>query len=235
MRAGPGGESKERELSWLGMSIWSTSRRTGYRVLFSGLPEGAGRGPTYLRQTDGSPAVRLGDGGAQALSPDGKWALALQVTGRSSSLLPTGAGEAKTWPVPGGADLGRGNWFSRQPAWSSSLPRGEASPPGPTRRTSTGGEPRAVGPRRGVGGARVVFPDGAGSRWRTSRRDRVLLPVDGGEPRPCPGIERGDRADSVGRRRTLDLHQAGQEPGHRGLSAGTREWPANALVGAGPS
>ena len=30
----------------------------------------------YIRKTDGSPAVLLGEGGAVALSPDGKWAIA---------------------------------------------------------------------------------------------------------------------------------------------------------------
>ena len=28
----------------------------------------------YVRKTDGSPAVLLGEGGAVSLSPDGKWA-----------------------------------------------------------------------------------------------------------------------------------------------------------------
>ena len=29
----------------------------------------------YVRNTDGSPAVRLGEGGATALSPDKKWVI----------------------------------------------------------------------------------------------------------------------------------------------------------------
>ena len=61
--------------------------------------EGEAGGPSYavyIRQTDGSPAVRLGDGQALALSPDGKWALSSKANNESDLfLLPTGAGEPK--------------------------------------------------------------------------------------------------------------------------------------------
>lgn len=54
----------------------------------------------YLRNTDGSAAVRLGDGLPLALSPDGKWAFVLRggrFAGHSPHLvlLPTGAGQEK--------------------------------------------------------------------------------------------------------------------------------------------
>jgi hypothetical protein len=43
-----------------------------------------------------SPVVRLGDGNAQALSPDGKWALSMVATSpRRLTLYPTGAGEPR--------------------------------------------------------------------------------------------------------------------------------------------
>ena len=72
------GESKERELTWLGLSQVADLSEDGSKVLFTEHPEGAGEGgATYLRGTDGSPAVRLGDGVAQGLSPDGRWALAI--------------------------------------------------------------------------------------------------------------------------------------------------------------
>jgi Tol biopolymer transport system component len=49
----------------------------------------------YSRTTDGSPAVRLGDGQAHDLSPDGAWAITQRRTGTPSLvLLPTGAGDA---------------------------------------------------------------------------------------------------------------------------------------------
>ncbi len=50
----------------------------------------------YLRKTEGSAAILLGEGGAVALSPDGKWAIAqTQSTPSQLKLLPTGAGEAR--------------------------------------------------------------------------------------------------------------------------------------------
>ncbi|HEX6906463.1 MAG TPA: hypothetical protein VF154_07655 [Terriglobales bacterium] len=50
----------------------------------------------YVRKTDGSPAVLLGEGAAVALSPDGKWVVA-QSPGSPAQLrlLPTGVGEAR--------------------------------------------------------------------------------------------------------------------------------------------
>ena len=76
--------------------------KDGSRVLFTELPEGAGEGgSTYLRPTDGSPAVRLGDGVAQALSPDGKWALSLLTSPSRLILLPTGAGQVRDLTRPG--------------------------------------------------------------------------------------------------------------------------------------
>jgi eukaryotic-like serine/threonine-protein kinase len=50
----------------------------------------------YIRKTDGSPAVLLGEGGAVALSPDGKWVMAqTQDSPSQLRLLTTGAGEPR--------------------------------------------------------------------------------------------------------------------------------------------
>src|SRR5271169_2014481 len=49
-----------------------------------------------LRKTDGSSVVRLGDGNAQGLSPDGKWALSIVPSSPTRlTLYPTGAGEIR--------------------------------------------------------------------------------------------------------------------------------------------
>ena len=52
----------------------------------------------YLRKLDGSAAMRLGDGAANALSPDGEWVAAFD-THRDPPmpilLLPTGAGQMR--------------------------------------------------------------------------------------------------------------------------------------------
>jgi len=58
---------------------------------------GGETGGLYVRGTDGSPAVRLGDGRTPTLSPDGTRALALTAGARRGLMeLPTGAGDSRT-------------------------------------------------------------------------------------------------------------------------------------------
>jgi len=57
---------------------------------------GARSGPDYgvvLRRTDGAQTIRLGEGSAQRLSPDGKWAAAIIASPSHVVLYPTGAGK----------------------------------------------------------------------------------------------------------------------------------------------
>src|SRR5262249_28191264 len=70
------GATKERDLSWLDSSIPTDLSPDGKTLLFTESGEGAGPGYAgYVRQTNGSPAIRLGQGAALALSPDGSLAL----------------------------------------------------------------------------------------------------------------------------------------------------------------
>jgi|HubBroStandDraft_1064217.scaffolds.fasta_scaffold00002_159 Tol biopolymer transport system component len=91
------GESKERDLSWHDWSVPRDISDDGKLVSFDETGEAGGEtGGLYVRGTDGSPAVRLGDGRSPTLSPDGKWALALNAAARRGLIeLPTGAGEAR--------------------------------------------------------------------------------------------------------------------------------------------
>ena len=55
-----------------------------------------------MRATDGSPAIRLGDGSPYAVSPDGKWvASVLPGETQQLTLLPTRAGDMKNISQPG--------------------------------------------------------------------------------------------------------------------------------------
>src|SRR5690606_8919585 len=59
------GETAERDLSWLDSSMLADISPDGQQILFT--ESGVGGGPhesAYLRGTDGSAAVRLGDGRA---------------------------------------------------------------------------------------------------------------------------------------------------------------------------
>src|SRR5277367_2089765 len=88
---------KERDLSWLDWSAPKDLSLDGKKLLFTESGEAGGENySSYLRGTDGSPAIRLGDGVGFALSPDGRWALAgLPKPPVQFTLLPTGAGESR--------------------------------------------------------------------------------------------------------------------------------------------
>ncbi len=92
-------DARQRELSWLDYTYPSDLSADGKTLLFD--EEGGGGAldysksggltyAVYIRKTDGSPAVLLGEGGAVALSPDGKWAIAqTQESPSQFKLLPT--------------------------------------------------------------------------------------------------------------------------------------------------
>ncbi len=76
MKAGSAGSKGEVDLTWLDFSSIMDLSEDGKAILF--LNEGQVNGATgevFLRRTDGSPPVRLGEGNPSALSPDGKWAV----------------------------------------------------------------------------------------------------------------------------------------------------------------
>src|SRR5260370_1354131 len=81
----------------MGWSVPSCLSADGKTILFQESGEGGGpKYAVYLRNTDGSPAIRLGEGSGLSLSPDGKWALSrLNVTPSPLVLYPTGVGEMK--------------------------------------------------------------------------------------------------------------------------------------------
>ncbi len=184
------GVSKERDLTWLGVSWLADLSDDGRQVLFTELPEGAGEGGlTYLRKTDGSPAVRLGEGLALGLSPDGKWALSELTSPSRLVLLPTGVGEGKTLTRPGLTYLGAGSWFpdSRRVLFTA------AANGGPSHayvQDVEGGEPRALGPP--AIGRPLVAPDSRTIVALAQDGKPILFSIDAGEARPCPGLESGD-------------------------------------------
>jgi serine/threonine protein kinase len=96
LRGMPPGGSQERELGWMGWSFMRAITPDGRKVLFE--EQGDGGGPNYtvfLRDTDGSPPVRIGDGIGLAISSDAKWVVTKPAKGGQLSLVPTGAGEAR--------------------------------------------------------------------------------------------------------------------------------------------
>jgi len=187
----PPGETRERDLSWLDGSALADLSRDGKRILFSEMLQGGGENSgVYVRGTDGSPAVRLGEGTAHTFSSDMKWALTtLPSAGSQLILLPIGSGEPRELPK------GKINYESVLP-----LPDGKnvvfvGIEPGHGVRTYVqrleGGEPRAITPD-GIF-ASALSPDGSlvaaqGLADTTAK----LYAIAGGEPRSIPGIAQGE-------------------------------------------
>ncbi len=184
------GAKQERDLSWFDASRILDISADGGTILFEELSYGKARNPAiYLRKTDGSPAVRLGDGNWPALSPDGKWVACIVNDGPVTqlTLLPTGAGEARNISTPG-MHYGRVEWF---PDGQKLLFTGNQ----PDRRIRTylqavGGGPATPVTPEGVIATRVS-PDG---KYATAVSEGKLnvLPIAGGEPRAAMDIQPGE-------------------------------------------
>jgi Tol biopolymer transport system component len=101
-----------RDLSWLDWSLIRDISPDGKRILFDETGAGGGRDhAVYVRDVDGSNAVRLGEGTAMGFSPDGKWVLAMTGTGLPTPcLLPVGAGSVQTLSIDG-LKFQWGSWF----------------------------------------------------------------------------------------------------------------------------
>jgi Tol biopolymer transport system component len=96
------GESRERDLSGLDRSVAADVSVDGSQVLLGEAGEAGGaNNSVFLRRTDGSPAIRLGEGTSSALSPDGRYALTSVGSPPRLALLPTGRGETRRLDYPG--------------------------------------------------------------------------------------------------------------------------------------
>lgn len=183
---------RERDLAWLDFSDVRDFSPDGTRVLFTEGGEGAQTEGAYLRNTDGSPAVRLGNGYGFGLSPDGQWALSVVSSPPPQLfLLPTGAGEPRVLPRGSIANYGWvADWFadSRRFVFAG-LEQG--------RRLRLyiqdiqGGEPHAISGSEDLNlmrGAHRLSPD---QRYvaaiDTNDRKIRIMPVEGGSSKPVPG------------------------------------------------
>jgi len=96
IRGMPPSGKEEIDLGWFGWSELGDMTPDGRKIVFD--EEGDGGGPNYtvfVRSTDGSPPVRIGEGVGLAISADGKWVVTQPAKGGPLSLVPTGAGEAR--------------------------------------------------------------------------------------------------------------------------------------------
>jgi Tol biopolymer transport system component len=180
-----------RDLSWYDWSIAKDISPDGQSVLFEEGGEPVGPlNAVAIRKTDGSPPIRLGDGSADALSPDGNWAVSVSLTGPAHlTLLPVGPGQSRQIALPDIEHLQVGAHF---------LPDGkriavDGNEPGHPGRTYlvdiSGGKPRAVTPEAVF--ATLPSPDGKFLAGVTADYKLALFPVEGGPARPIPKVASG--------------------------------------------
>lgn len=183
---------KERDLSWFDYSTVADLSADGRTLLLYEWGEAVAGVPTaYLRKTDGSAAVRLGEGKPLALSPDGRWALAVQNTSTPQLvLLPTGPGEPRL--LARGAIAEYLDWAAWSPDGRTIFFAGQDSGGGKHTfaQDPESGEPRAVTPDGMVG--TVLSPDGRTVVAFDRYGEYYLCPLGGGEPRPLEGYSDGD-------------------------------------------
>jgi serine/threonine protein kinase/Tol biopolymer transport system component len=183
------GETKERDLSWQDWTVPTDISEDGKTLLFIEAGEaGGGDYAVFTRATNGTSAVRLGEGSAYSLSPDSKWALVLRqnLSPPDFILLPTGVGQQR--PVSTGKIIP----FTGQFTNDSKGIIFEGHEPGHATRiyamTLDGGQPRAISPEGFSMGSHMhdLSPDG--NTIAAVGPDGIsMFSINGGEPRVLPG------------------------------------------------
>ncbi len=185
-------DTTEHDFTWLDWSYPVTLSADGQTLLFR--EEGEAGGPTYavyLRKTDGSPAVRLGDGLSLALSPDGKWALSSRGDNQADLfLLPTGPGDPR--PLKGHDIVhGAACWFSDG---KRILVSGTESNHGSRLYVQDidGDKIEAVTPEGTNGLSFALSPDGHQVAAIGPDEKGYLFPIPSGDPQPIKGLQAGE-------------------------------------------
>jgi hypothetical protein len=186
------GDSMPRDLSWLDASYLNDLSEDGKTVLLSETGQASGPAKSvYLRNTDGSPAIRLSSGFGGNLSRDGKWAEVLRVTGdQKMMLVPTGAGEEKPLVVPGlkGKRYGIYHWLpnGRVLLWEGQLQGRNHL----YLWNLAGGDPQPFGPPLAL--RSLVSPDERECLIKDAEDRWAIYPITGGAARPVSGLRSDD-------------------------------------------
>jgi eukaryotic-like serine/threonine-protein kinase len=180
------GAKEERDLGWFGWSVVRDISRDGHKIVFEEEGNGGGQNYTvFLRDTDGSPPTRIGEGLPSAISPDAKWVITKPAKGGPLSMVPTGAGEARQL-THDAVSYDSARWL---PDGKHLLASGIEAGHGVRDYLidTSSGDAKPMTPE-GVAGvqvsadgknAAVLGPDGKWGVW----------PLDGNAIRPIPGLE----------------------------------------------
>jgi len=95
---------EEQDLAWLENTEFFRFSGDGKQILLGDESSASGtRHASFLRNVDGSSAVRVGDGDGIAVSPDGEWVLS-RIPPQQLVLLPAGAGQLRQLALAGTSD-----------------------------------------------------------------------------------------------------------------------------------
>ncbi len=208
----PGGD-REVPLSWLDWSFPGAISDDGMKIVFTEQGEGGGaQYGSYIRSTPGGPAVRLGRGQAWDLHPDGTRILSTAIEDRSKLMIyPTGTGQTRELTLTGFSQLigfftGRGDEIVLSGRKGDGQTAVYLYDP-------DSDSVKQVSPEDGA--YAVVIRNAAQRKVIVNPRSGPpqMLPLDGGEPQPIPGLVATDNV--VGWSldgRTLYVGRRGQVP-----------------------
>ncbi|MCX6627911.1 MAG: protein kinase, partial [Candidatus Solibacter sp.] len=188
------GASADQSLDWLGSGFPGDLSLDGKFLLFSQYGEAGGRSYGLYMRNLGEPApIRLGEGDAMALSPDGRYALALQYAdpqrlvlfqyqSAGPQVIP-GSGlnhqTAAQWFADSRRIIFEGNEAGRgSRIWMQEVPAGKA---------------RSITPEGVSLEGRGLSPDGSKVAGRSPDGHLRLYPIGDGAAADVPGTLAGDR------------------------------------------
>jgi eukaryotic-like serine/threonine-protein kinase len=188
------GEKQERDLSWHDWTVPRDLSDDGKLVAFDETGEAGGAtGALYVRGTDGSLAVRLGDGLFPTLSPDGKRLLAMSPDANRALLeIPVGPGQSHT--ISTGDVRVQGAFFF--PDGRRILDIGSVAGHGLQLwvQDSETATPRPITPEGVTFRYRgCISPDGKRAAAIDPEGKPVIYNVGGGPPSAIPGIQPGEQ------------------------------------------
>jgi Tol biopolymer transport system component len=185
-------DGKPVDLSWHEWSIAKDISRDGQSVLFEDASEASG--PNYsvaIRKIDGTPPVRLGEGSAGSLSPDGKWTISiLPGSPVRVTLVPLGPGQPRTIAITGLEHIDNGVAHFLEDGKRITLNGNE---PGHRARTYLvdldGGKPIPITPE-GISGG-LISPNSRYILHVNSAGAAAVYPTAGGAAHLIPNLEPG--------------------------------------------
>jgi len=192
LRTLPPGAKEDREISFLDWSLPRDLSADGKTLLFDESGEGGGAYYSlYLRDTLSASVVRLGTGGAIALSPDGAWVASVSSDTRHLALLPTKAGQPRVLTTPAFQYQGLGSFFPKSARILFVAQEGSHG----SRlyvQDLAGGKPVPIS-AEGIGGSMTpISPDERLVAARGIDENVYLFPVAGGSPARLAGADSGD-------------------------------------------